>query len=54
MAICNYGVNKLNHLKLEVVIFGSDDYLASIGNYNHIILDYVCLVDLTLFRWTKN
>lgn len=29
--ICQCGVNVLRHLKLETVIFGSDDFLATIG-----------------------
>lgn len=31
MDICECGTNALKNLKLEVVTFGSDDYLAAIG-----------------------
>lgn len=34
--ICECGTVGLNNLKLEVVTFGSDDYLACIGEYERI------------------
>ena len=32
--ICYYGIQSLKHLTLQVVVFGSDDFLATIGNMN--------------------
>ena len=32
--ICGCGLCELRHLKLEVVVLGADDFLASLGKYN--------------------
>ena len=31
--ICHHGVNNSSSVTVQVIVFGSDDYLASIGEY---------------------
>ena len=37
--ICHFATHSARHLRLSAVVFGSDDYLASIGTYVWTIVD---------------